>query len=545
MDRGFIMAVTLTEMNTYRRLVAAGNNKISYEDLNVAAGTMSELVAASGDIDTTDQLSMFEAYEKAIVVNGTNLKVIDFKNTKLTVTALTTAPTKGSIVTQLTSGATMVVDYVNTAKTEIYGYTTNGTFVTTAGYTLSGGGMDPETRVPSAVAEAATTPHWYDYTVYPDGASGSLPDQAYLGCLYRGRVVLSGNPSYPFQWYMSRQANIFDYLYVAAADAQSPVAGGNSDAGEIGDIVRCLIPYRDDYLIFGCANSIWVLRGDPAAGGSLDEVDLTVGMYGAHSWCFDGDGNLFFWGTNGIYRMDRDFGAIDNISKLSIPDIIGDEAADPTTHRITFTYDRGRYGVVINVTKLSDGSNSNYFLSLLKPTYGLFPETYPDECGVYCSVYYDTNDTSLQGILLGCKDGRIRTFVDSAKDDDIGGSDQLISSYVLYPILHMNEEEDREGKLTSLTVELGGGASGGAFGDSSGCSYDIHVADDPETLIEDVKDGATPFATGTLSGTGRKERIRTRARGAWLGIRLYNATASETFAINKVSGQVVPAGRIK
>lgn len=538
------MAVTLTEMLTYRRLVAAGNDKISYEDLNVAAGTMTELVAADGDIDTSDQLIMFEAFQKAIVINGANLKIVDFKNTKLTVTALTTAPSKDSIITQATSNATMVVDFVNAAKTEIYGYTTSGTFVTTAGYTLSGGGMDPETRVPSAVAEATTTPHWYDYTVYPGGLSGSMPDQAYLGCLYRGRVVLSGNPDYPFQWYMSRQAHIFDFLY-AVNDAQAPVAGGSSDAGEVGDIVRCLIPYRDDYLLFGCANSIWVLRGDPALGGSLDEVDLTVGIYGARSWCFDGDGNLFFWGSRGIYKMDKNFGNVENISKLSLPALVSDEAPDPSTHRITMIYDRQRNGIVVAITKLSDGTNSNYFLSLLQPSYGLFPETYPEECGIYSAVYYDSNDKSLQGAVLGCKDGYMRTFVDTAKNDDIGGSDEAIDSYVLYPIINIGEEEDFEGKLTSLTIELGGGAAGGAHGDPDGVSYDIHVADDPETLIEDVKDGATPFATGTLSGTGRKERIRTRSRGAWIGIKMYNSTASETFAINKITGKVVPAGRIK
>ncbi len=125
------MAVSITDVIAYRRLVAAGNDELWYEDLNVAAGTMVELAAANGDIDTSDQLIMFEGYQKVFVVNGTNLKIADFVNTKLTITALTTAPTRGSTVTQATSAATMIVDFVNTAKTEIYGKTTSGTFVTT------------------------------------------------------------------------------------------------------------------------------------------------------------------------------------------------------------------------------------------------------------------------------------------------------------------------------------------------------------------------------------------------------------------------------
>ena len=539
----FKMAVSLTEYVTFKRLVAAGNNEVFYEDINVAAGTMVELAAANGDIDTSDNLNMFEAYQKVFIINGTKLKVADFVNTKLTITALTTAPTRGSIVTQATSNATMVVDSVNTAKTEIYGYTTSGTFVTTGGYDLSGGGLLPTTRVPSAVAEASTTPHWYDYVVYPDSASGSLPDQAYLGCLYRGRIVLSGNPDAPHQWYMSRQADPFDYLY-AINDAQSPVAGGNADAGEVGDIVRALIPYKDDYLVFGCATTLWVLRGDPASGGSLDELDLTVGMYGANSWCFDGDGILYFWGTGGVYRINRNFTDVKNLTQTSLPELIGDEAADPTTHRILMAYDRERYGLIINVTKLSDGSNSNYFFSLNTLVPGFFPESYPNTCGAYSSFYYDSNNTSNRGLLLGCKDGYIRVAVNTAKNDDVGASDTAISSNILYPIIKLGED-DEEGRLTSLTIELAGGASGGSHTDMDAVSYELHVADDAETLIEDIKDGATAAISGTLTGTGRKARIRQKLTGAYLGIKLFNTTASQTFVINKINGEMVQAGRIR
>jgi len=535
------MPVIVTDKIAYKRMVAVGNNELFYEDRTVA-GDMVELAGAA--VDTTDQLSMFEAYQKAIIVNGATLKVADFINTKLTVAALDTAPTRGSVVTQAGSDAEMIVDFVNTGLTEIYGYTISGTFVTTVANTLSGGGMSPEDEVPTDVAQAVTTPHWYDYTVYPGGATGAMPAQAYLGCLYRGRVVLSGNPLYPFQWYMSRQANPFDYLY-AAGDAQSPVAGGNSDAGEIGDIIRCLIPYRDDYLIFGCANSIWVLRGDPAAGGSLDEVDLTVGIYGAKSWCFDGDGNLFFWGSGGIYQMDKEFGGVKNITEISLPKLIEDSAADPASHRITMCYDRLRYGIWIFVTKISDGVNTGYFLSLSEPTQGLFPISLPVQCSVYSTMYYDSNDKTLHGMLMGCKDGYIRIFKDSVKNDNIGGeSTKEIDAYVVYPIIKLSDEEDTEGKLISLTIELAGGTTDSAHSDMEAVSYDVHVGDDAETLIEAIKNGDDPLVTGTLTGTGRQERIRERMRGAYLAIKMYNATASQTFVINKISGVIAPAGRI-
>ena len=656
--------VEINERATVKRLVAVGYDEVWYE---LSAGTLIELNTYSGAIDTSDNLNMFEAFQKVFVVNGTNLKVADFVNTKLTLAEFTTAPTRGSTVTQAGSTATMIVDFVNTGLTEIYGYVTSGTFTTIAGQTLSGGGLASGnslvptgiagmlTHVALATAHAATDtltqadtdvawatgidyivgdvilystveyicivahtsdvgggdgsggtpdgnptewtatvtatmvveytdaskthtwgritagifdtdnlvsgddagtaftptatdispPVWYDWTPYAGGASGTMPTKAYLGCLYRGRNVLAGNPNYPHQWYMSKTGNPWDWVYTSTTDPLGATAGNSADAGETGDIIRALISYKDDYLIFGCASTIWVLTGDPAQGGKIDEVDLTVGIYGANSWCFDGDGNLYFWGTGGIYKTPLGFRSIENLTEISLPDLISDEGADPSSHRITMAYDRKRHGILICITKLSDGDNSNYFYDLkLK---GFFPEDYPDECGPYSLFYYAANDPDYTDLLLGCKDGYIRKFDPDAQDDNTGsGATDPIESYVVWPIQHLTEDNDKEGKLTSLTIELAGGGADGAFGDTDGVSYDIYVADDAETLIENIKDVAdTPFTTGTLSGTGRKARIRTKVRGAWLGIKFYNSTAAETWAVNKIFGEVKEAGKIR
>jgi len=327
------MAVSLSDKITIRKLVACGNGKVYYE---MPAGTMIELVTSGYSINTTDQLVMFEGFQKTFVVNGSKLGIADFINTKLTHDPLGIVHAHGDVLTQ--GSATMVVDFTNIAKTATYGYVTSGTFVITT--QVIGSGLGSAFN-PSAVT---AKPHWYAWTVYPGGSFGSMPTKAYLGCLYRGRVVLSGNPNAPFQWYMSRQANPWDWQYYTN-DAQSAVMGGNSDAGELGDIIRALIPYRDDYLIFGCSTSIWCLMGDPAeASASINEIDLTVGMFGANSWCFDGSGNLYFWGTNGIYKMAIP-GLPQCITEVSLPDLVNDEEVDPTTHRITMAFDRIRSGI--------------------------------------------------------------------------------------------------------------------------------------------------------------------------------------------------------
>jgi len=534
------MAVSLSEQVTLKRLVAACNDEIWYESV---AGTLTEVTNAT-DVDTSDMLIMFEAFQKVYIVNGTILRVADFVNTKLDLGAgneLTTAPAKGDILTQATTAATMVVDSVDDTKRYIYGYTTSGTFGTsnTVSSDDSGATMDPATFTPSVVSQATTMPHWYAWTKHP-GKTTAMPPKAYIGCLYRGRCCLSGNPNDPHQWYMSRQNDPYDWDYTAG-DAQSAVAGANANAGKIGDIVKAMIPYNDDYLIFGCASSVWVLQGDPAVGGSLKPISEKTGFFSSTAMTFDGEGNLWYFGTDGLNVIPNGFGSVKNVSNVALPNLIADEAANPSTHRITLGYDRKRNGILLSITTLATGANSCYWYDIRGG--GFFPESYPNVCGAYSQFYYASNVTGNADLLVGCRDGYIRRFLDTAKDDDSGASDTAISSQFMYPAVPMGADEDREGLLSSLTFVLAGGASGSSFSDSDGVTYEIHVANDAETLAEAVTAGGTPLHTGTISGTGRKNRIRNRARGVYMGLLLKNTTASETFAMEKVVMETRSVGR--
>jgi len=532
----------------------------------MAAGTLVELDTSSGAIDTSDQLNMFEAYQKVFIVNGANLKVADFINTKITCTALTDnrCPAKGDILTQdqgSSKYAYMVVDFVNTARTNIYGYAYYAggatAFLTTSDISSNDakGDMHPN-PIPHANISAITAkPHWYDWTVYPDvtvdsvvTSYGTMPNKAYLGCLYRGRCVISGNPEAPFQWYMPRQANPFDFAYVAN-DAQSPVKGGSSDAGELGDIVRALIPYKDDYLIFGCATSMWYLAGDPAEGGSINELDLTVGIFGANSWCFDGTGTLYFWGTNGIYSTTIP-GTPRCVSQFSLPGLVGDEKADPSTHRITMAYDRSRSGLLISITLLADGTNSNYFYDLRTidegGVAGFFPESYPEECGPYSLFYYAANSTTYRDLLVGCKDGYIRKFSDSAKDDDIGATDEAISSHVVFGPIPTGSNPFKKGKLTKLECVTAGGRSSGSQSDTDAASYKVFADDSAEGVLEKVY-ADTPSIAGALRVPGRQRggSIRKKVQAAFLGIKLFNSTKTKTWGFEQLLINLKDSGRIK
>ncbi|MDD5511621.1 MAG: hypothetical protein PHI12_12555 [Dehalococcoidales bacterium] len=518
---------------TIQHLVAIGNDEVWSETM---AGTMTQVAASVGEINTSDMLSAFEAFQKVFIVNGANKKVLDFINDKLTVAApLTTPPLAGDTLTQAASGAAMIVDAVSADKTTIYGYRiTDATFDTTNSVTSDNEGgdtMGPSSFVPATATSRSSGPFWYDWVPHPSKIT-QMPVKAYLSCLYRGRAVLAGNPEDPHQWYMSRQADLFDWDF-ASNDAQSAVAGTNADAGKVGDVIRALVPYHDDYLFFGCANSIWLLDGDPAAGGTLQPLSDTEGMHGAYSWCFDSEGNLWFWGTSGICVIPPGPGKPVCRTAHILPKLLDEENIDPARYRIVFGYDKKRTGIFISITKLADGTNSCYWFDL--KTEGLFPERYPEQCGAYSIHYYHTNDDGLSDLLVGCRDGYIRHWDDAAKDDDIGLVDQAIDSYAVVGPAAMGNPPGREGTLSGVQIETGGGNIGGAEADSDPITYSIYTDLTAGGVIEKaIANNSRLTRTVLAPGCRRGTRNRQVVRGAFGAVQLRNNTKGQSWAVEKL-----------
>ncbi len=535
-----------TDRSFNKKLVVVGSDTLFYE----SASALTELTAARDGINCSNLLQMAPAYQKVFIVNEAVFKIADFGNVMILSVDIVSGgvlPVKGTLLTGDTNSAQMVVDFVDvsTGAAKVYGQrVTSALFVDED--IVTGTNAD-DTSVSFVLDENETAgPHFYNWTVF--GASttyGALPDFASLICLYRGRVVVSGNKEYPYQWYMARQGHPFDYNY-ASNDAQTAVAGNNADAGELGDIITALIPYKDDYLIFGCGSQIWYMSGDPAAGGSLNELDLTTGIYGAQSWCFDNAGNLYFWGTNGIYRTTIP-GTPENISRPHLPGLVKDEAIDSSTHRITMAYDPRRNGILITITKFSDNSHSNYFFDLA--TQGFFPESSATtDCAIYSQLFYQGDAPDYRRLLVGCSDGYVRYYDEDTKSD-VAADDTAtaINAYCTWGPLKLAQDEDYYGILSALEVITAGGASGGSQSDSSDVSYNIFVANTAEELLEKLSANTDYRVTGTITAPGRPKgaRIRKRFRGMYLGIRLWNSTAAETWAINKIIGTIKQAGRFK
>jgi hypothetical protein len=544
-------AISLVDKTFSKQLIAVGNHEFWYES---TAGTMEELTTANGEINTSRPLEIFEAYEKVFIVNGANKKVADFGNIKITTTDIKPAgkviPIHGDILTGGTSTAEMIVDYIDASDSacNVYGKRiTAATFVNADVVT----GTNDNGDVSFTLNAAETTPpHWYDWTVYANDTTtyGTMPDQVNAGCLWRGRGCLSADKYYPQQWYMTRQgSNMWDFNYISN-DAQSPVAGGGDPSvpGQVGDIVIVQIPYDRDHLIFGCSNSIYCMFGDPAAGGSLDELDIPGGILGTRAWCKDKDGNFYMLVSTGLIRIPKGFGSSENLTELSYPDFIKDLAFNPSTYRIVMGYDRIRHGIKIVKVTLASGANTGWWYDLKAEA--LFPESYAStEHGIFSMFNYEATNSDYKKLLLGCNNGYIYYENDDATDDALADdSAQLIDSYITFGPIKLGEE-NREGKVNSLVGVLAGGGSAGSEADSDNVAFKIWTELSADKISERFSTNSGQKISGTIKAPGRwrGNQFRRSVRGMFAGIRIGNSTAGEVWGLERLLLEIKRAGRMK
>ena len=525
-------STTPVEVRSIRQLVTFAGNKVFY---GPNATSLTELTAASATIDCTVPLKAQGGFGKVFVANEANKVVLSFSDTKLATADVGSSalPTRGMQLTGGTSGAKMVVDFLSDSTSTAYVYGLN---ITTIAFTSieTVTGIAASSVSFTSTEPSNTGPHTFSWTPYGNDTAtyGTMPDKSNLVALYRGRMVVNCL-SAPHNWHMSRVANPFDWLYVVN-DPLSPISGNNADAGEVGDVPVAYIPQSDDYMVFGCAGSVQIMAGDPAFGGSIDELTNMTGVFGAHSWCKDEAGNLYFYGTNGLYKMAGGRSKPENISVGKLPKLASDWSAASSVERVVCTYDAERTGIILSKTVLTTGVNYNYFFDLKMD--GLFKEEYPANGSIYSSINYK-GDT-----IAGGFDGYLREFLDTAKSDDNGATDSAITSYVGW-VEVLNDTGDDDGTvIKSITVDTAGGASSGGFTDTDTVDIAIFTATTAEECMEDMIDGATAFLTVALVSVGRQAMIRQNIRGNAIGFKLTNSVLSESWAVNKIIGNVESVG---
>lgn len=356
--------------------------------------------------------------------------------------------------------------------------------------------------------------------------AGSMPqddaphtaNKARLIETWRGRTVLSGLLEDSQNWFMSRVSDPRDFDYGAAVenDPTIAVAGNNSRLGFIGDTITALMAYNDDELLFGGNTSIYVMRGDPMQGGSIDLVTNSIGVAFGRAFCQDPRGTIYFMANTGsIYRM----ASRSQPERISTPIDSLLQDIDTGENAVHLQWNERMRGCQIFVTSLDDptADTTHYF-------WGENNEWQPDRFAAgrmnpLCSCTIDGNTPSDRVVLIGSSDGYIRAFDPDAEDDD----GTPIESYVLLgPFLSQNFDEIL---LKSIQAVLGK--------DSGSVTYEVLSGRTAEEALT-----ATPISRGTgVWEAGRNATEQTRVSGHALYLKL---SSTERWALEGVRAAFSP-----
>lgn len=200
-----------------------------------------------------------------------------------------------------------------------------------------------------ANCSGVTSPNWN--VAWTGTYFGVPPLGCSLCCTYRGRLVLAGGAWGPL-WYMSRILTPTDWDYgYDPNDPSRAVAGESATTGGIPDNLTALIPHSDQYLLFGCAESLWLLTADPAYGGQIVALSRDIGVLGPGAWCSLPDMSTVILSRDGLYLIPAGAsGYPQPISRPNLPAELVD--VDWQANRISMAYDVQARGLHLSITPI-------------------------------------------------------------------------------------------------------------------------------------------------------------------------------------------------
>lgn len=242
---------------------------------------------------------------------------------------------------------------------------------------------------------------------------GQTPTGCPLVAHFLDRIVLAGAEIAPGVWYMARRSDELDWDY-AQTDDNRAVAGTASDAGIPATAITALAPASDDYLVIGCRNSLWRMRGDPALGGSLDALSQNIGIVDAGAWCWGPAAELIFLSLDGIYILPPggESSPVSMSRELLPQELLN---FDPDTSTINLEYDVQFRGVHIYLTPDSTNQRIHWWLNWEGKTFWPMTLTADHEPMATCDLQAVAIEDS--GVILGGRDGKLRKFSGNASND--------------------------------------------------------------------------------------------------------------------------------
>ena len=261
----------------------------------------------------------------------------------------------------------------------------------------------------------------------PTPEKGNVPHGSKMIATWQDRMVMGNDQVAPHVWHMSRNGSPYDWLY-GAEDLGSPVAGTNFQGGLIGEPLTALVSHNKSCLLFGCKDSLWVLRGDPMQGGYVERLTDDVGILGPWSHTKTDKDATYFLSHLGLYAMPSGCG--------DVPTPVGE---DRMPHRgpkfwheaDQLGFDGVNNGLIVSDSagQISTSSLPNYWYDLRNG--GWWPFTLDIAKLKNITSLFSWQPAAgrdplfershLGSLMIGCENGKVCRF-DGASGTDEGGS---------------------------------------------------------------------------------------------------------------------------
>lgn len=260
-------------------------------------------------------------------------------------------------------------------------------------------------------------------------SAGSLPtdsggNKPRLVAPWRTRLVWSGLPLDGNNWFMAKAGDPTNYNYTPATITDlDAVAGNNSTAGFMPDVITCLLPYSDEILVMGGDHTIYQMNGDPQVGGSIDLLTESIGMAWGEPYCRDGSGNLYIFSSRGsVYRMVVGQ-ALERISDPVANQLMSTNLG---TNAVRMAYDESFYGFHVWITPTSGAAATNHYFCDIRSG-AWWQDSYASNNHNPLAVHtYDGDSPDDRVTLIGGWDGYIRKESAAAVDDDGTAIDSVV-----------------------------------------------------------------------------------------------------------------------
>ena len=220
------------------------------------------------------------------------------------------------------------------------------------------------------------------------------------------------------------------------------------DAGELAEPVNALIAHSDDFLIIGCANSLYLLQGDPTMSGQINRLSSSIGIVSLQAWARGPDGETVFLSNDGIYALAAGPNSYpQSVSREKLPRELQD--VDVVNNRILMEYDVRNRGVFIGITPINEGGGTYFWFDW--EFRGFWPMSFSSAHEPMSLVFRDADSPDDRRLLFGCRDGKIRAFHDSYVDDD----GTLFDTHILIGPIMLGGGGYYDGMLREVIGQLG------------------------------------------------------------------------------------------